>query len=509
MSVPIFDGFEVLSKKAIDNRYVCYNLTDVKRPYDGLVTFQVSDKTFYRRVDGTWKSDKFDLIDSYGTSISNLNVGLYNDRKYNEKNSNNHILGIEYLNYYHDKVRTKSPVKIIWSGDSTTYGTSILDNNFKLNNLAKSFLENNGVQQVTSINSGHESMNALIWLNQYLAQDLTQNPDLYVIRWGFNYDGTLDTRLDNYLYQLRTGLASLRAQRNANNLSVIICSPNSGDDDINHRNAEWFDKIHPHLIQIARDYQCCFADFYHYMYDSHNLKWQDETLYEGVPTHVHPLESANANFISLLSEPLLPTTLRKGNVYNPISTSETKGGLETPSKYPYGVSIYRTGNDFPYNGLVYNILSADGVAFQINSSLMGDINGYAIRRGMRNIGVSGSIGDDTWDEWIMNGVTVPYDLSLQNSWVQYGGTFRNAQYFKDSDGIVHLHGMVKSGVLAGGTIIATLPLGYRLSKDAFFLTLCDTANATIKIDSSGNIKTQNVPTNVWLSLEGITFRAEA
>lgn len=508
MSIVWFDNFNLRTKIPIDNRYVCNVLNDITLAYDGLVTFQLSDKSFYRRIDGVWKKDSFELIDSFNTSINNLNLAVYNDRIYNEKNSNNHVLGIEYLNYYHNKVRANVGVKLVFSGDSTTYGTSINDENFKLHNLAKSFLESNGVLQVASINAGHESMNSGTWISTFLDQDLAQNPDLYVLRWGFNWYGTLENRLEVYLNDLRVGLAKIRASKNANQMSIVLCSPNSGDDSVNHRDAEWFDKIHPYLIQIARDYQCCFADVYHYMYDAHNVTWQDEYLYSGIPTHVHPLETANTNIVSLLAEPLIPTATRKGKVINQVSTTGLKSVTDAPSTYPFGVSIYR-GTGFPLDGFVYNIMSADGIAFQINSSYQGAVNAYAIRRGMRNVGVAGSIGDDAWGAWISHGVSEsPQNLTLQNSWVAYGAPYRAPQYFKDGSGIVHLQGMVKLGTATAGTIIATLPTGYRMSASAFITIQTGTGAGMLLIDASGNIKIQNVSSNDWLNLENIHFRAE-
>ena len=41
--------------------------------------------------------------------------------------------------------------------------------------------------------------------------------------------------------------------------------------------------------------------------------------------------------------------------------------------------------------------------------------------------------------------------ALQNGWVNYGGAYHNANYFKDSLGFVHLMGTIKSGVVTAGT----------------------------------------------------------
>lgn len=48
---------------------------------------------------------------------------------------------------------------------------------------------------------------------------------------------------------------------------------------------------------------------------------------------------------------------------------------------------------------------------------------------------------------------------FQNGWVNYAPPYATAGYRKDSNGIVHIRGLVKSGAI--GTPIFTLPPGYR------------------------------------------------
>lgn len=49
---------------------------------------------------------------------------------------------------------------------------------------------------------------------------------------------------------------------------------------------------------------------------------------------------------------------------------------------------------------------------------------------------------------------------LLNGWIDYSGTYPSA-FFKDSSGIVHIRGLIKSGAITSDTIIFTLPPGYR------------------------------------------------
>lgn len=291
-------------------------------------------------------SEKAKDTDNTRTTTSKTVTGAINelnanklDKQYGYKHANNYIIGMEYLNYYHTKLRNHAKTTLVFGGDSTTYGTSIVDVNYKINALAKDFIENNGGNICTSINAGHENKNTADWVNTYLAQDLAQNPDLYIIRPGVN-DGTfpLDTRLNTFLTNLRTGLTRIRASKNADQLSIILMSPSSTNDDTNHRNATWYDEIYPYLVDIAREFQCCFVDTYHYFYDSTNIAWGDLIMGD-TTTHIHPLETANMNFITLLSDCLVPTYIRTRK--QPMTfTFANNWGMESG----YELNGYKVGN---------------------------------------------------------------------------------------------------------------------------------------------------------------------
>lgn len=101
-------------------------------------------------------------------------------------------------------------------------------------------------------------------------------------------------------------------------------------------------------------------------------------------------------------------------------------------------------------------------------------------------------------------------ITLQNSWVDYDATtFSPSAYTKGADGIVSVRGLIKSGVVTDGTIIGTLPAGYRPS--ATVLATCDTATSVycrIDVDSGGNIRFRTTGNNAWLSMDAINFFAE-
>lgn len=96
--------------------------------------------------------------------------------------------------------------------------------------------------------------------------------------------------------------------------------------------------------------------------------------------------------------------------------------------------------------------------------------------------------------------------TLLNSWVNYGSTYRTAGYWKDIQGQVHLVGMVAGGTPGAGSIVFTLPEGYRPDKDEIFVSVGNAAFAQIIIRTSGMVIIY-IGSGTWTSLSGITFKA--
>jgi len=95
--------------------------------------------------------------------------------------------------------------------------------------------------------------------------------------------------------------------------------------------------------------------------------------------------------------------------------------------------------------------------------------------------------------------------TLLNSWVNYGSAFSIAGYYKDSNGIVHLRGLVKNG--SNTTVIFQLPAGYRPEYRTLNAVVTD-SNAIGRVDvlANGNVHGDNVSSG-WCSLDDISFRA--
>lgn len=96
--------------------------------------------------------------------------------------------------------------------------------------------------------------------------------------------------------------------------------------------------------------------------------------------------------------------------------------------------------------------------------------------------------------------------TFTNSWVNYGGTFGNAGYMKDSLGFVHLKGLIKNGTIAQSAF--TLPAGYRPAVDTAYAVNSNSAFGSVQVLNNGTV-VPLIGNNAFVYLDGITFRAEA
>lgn len=97
--------------------------------------------------------------------------------------------------------------------------------------------------------------------------------------------------------------------------------------------------------------------------------------------------------------------------------------------------------------------------------------------------------------------------ALQNGWVNHGGGFADAGYWKDREGVVHLQGLIRSGTTDLSTVLFTLPPAYRPSARHIFMVLSNNSPTRIDVLGNGDVLLSNTASNQWLSLSGIYFRA--
>jgi hypothetical protein len=100
------------------------------------------------------------------------------------------------------------------------------------------------------------------------------------------------------------------------------------------------------------------------------------------------------------------------------------------------------------------------------------------------------------------------NLTLQNGWVWYTGIYSTPQYTKAPDGLVSLKGLIKSGTTTNGTVLASLPAGYRPARRHILTSVSNGAWARIDITATGAVNIQYGGSSVWISLDGLHFYAD-
>lgn len=98
--------------------------------------------------------------------------------------------------------------------------------------------------------------------------------------------------------------------------------------------------------------------------------------------------------------------------------------------------------------------------------------------------------------------------TLLNGWINFGSSHEVAGYRKTPWGEVWVRGLIAGGTTTDGTVVLTLPTGYRPAKDRHFATPQGNNTACrIVARANGNVDVQGCTNNTFLSLESIRFDA--
>jgi hypothetical protein len=95
---------------------------------------------------------------------------------------------------------------------------------------------------------------------------------------------------------------------------------------------------------------------------------------------------------------------------------------------------------------------------------------------------------------------------FENSWVNWGSPYNPASFWKDPFGFIHLQGVIKSGTV--GSTAFTLPVGSRPVADGIFSVVSNGAFGRVDIASDGTVKPISPSSNVYVSLDNISFKAQ-
>lgn len=102
--------------------------------------------------------------------------------------------------------------------------------------------------------------------------------------------------------------------------------------------------------------------------------------------------------------------------------------------------------------------------------------------------------------------------TFQNGWQNYGfNSFSTASYTIQPNGLCMLKGLIRSGTTAGGTLIFTLPEGYRPEANRLFTVARDgtpgSCNLDVLLDGRVFVSGASVASAGWTSLDNISFLA--
>ena len=128
---------------------------------------------------------------------------------------------------------------------------------------------------------------------------------------------------------------------------------------------------------------------------------------------------------------------------------------------------------------------------QANPTQQLDVNG--------NVKISGQLTVNTIAQPSTTGVSFS-----NGNFSNYGGGYENVTYYKDKEGRVHLSGLVLINGTQSG-VMFNLPSGYRPAGQLIFLTMAGTGPNRIDVMSNGDVSITS--TNGWISVNGISFRA--
>lgn len=165
------------------------------------------------------------------------------------------------------------------------------------------------------------------------------------------------------------------------------------------------------------------------------------------------------------------------------------------------------------NSAVHNTLPADSrPQFEIHIPTYGATAGSYLDVTSAGGQIRWKTGSGSSSLWSLDSAMYPSSTAASftnmpygNGWVSNSSTHPPASYWKDSDGIVHVRGLARAGVM--GRAIANLPPGFRPGKRVLRYAVSGDAPARVDITTDGDI-IPSLASNVWFSLDGINFVAE-
>ncbi len=322
------------------------------------------------------------------------------------------------------------------------------------------------------------------WSDLSALTDLAVDTDLYIIKYGIN-DGLVGgDRLTEIATQMRSKLAAIRAATFGSEelLSIVLVGPNSTNDSPQGRDERWYEQLRNVYIRAARDYKCCYIDIYGMFQDSRSAAglWGDNPFANGIM--IHPNDIGRSWIWGAVIDAIFGDCeidqYRSNKFSNNSGTYFAPLLADEPTTYPMGWSGWRalTADGWPEDGIVITFRHIDGPAIQW-------LYPFAAGRTIIVTRVS-NLSGNAWNLWAgeVNALT------LQNSWITFGGGFDTPKAVLDNSGIVTVTMVISGGTVTANTVLSTLPAGLRPSATVGpFLCYTSGAPSSVRIESSGNI----------------------
>lgn len=167
----------------------------------------------------------------------------------------------------------------------------------------------------------------------------------------------------------------------------------------------------------------------------------------------------------------------------------------------------------------YNIVAANNWALYRGSIDASVITGVALyaKVSIFKPTISSAYGFDVANIRLLPFVDVPQmdwvAPTLQNSFTNYNAaTHPAAGYFKDSNGMVHLRGLLARATAATLTAVFNLPAGFRPNRELNFIATANATWVTVRVSTNGNVDVSQAGAADWrtfFSLNGISFDTRA
>jgi lysophospholipase L1-like esterase len=443
------------------------------------------------------------------------------------------------------KLIDQLPVKIVCYGDSITWGYNF--GGAQSPNPYPTVLQTKmrylwGNNNITVVNSGINSATTADGLTNFNTSVLAEAPDLCVIMFGLNDNGTPDISLADYTANLRE-LVKLCKD---NSIEVILMSPTATIDRttaglgndwnltmVNYAKAcealakeqgvDYVD-MHKEIVRLwqANGISSVFYDGYGHFDDYTIIA---DILMKERLADKYTAEFNDLEYISFSS----PVVFNSVTYSSEATTSILKIYYGVDNALPNEAIKFAVYNDTPNAKLNFHVLKISttgnivltnwGADFAtIDGSDAVTANNYEESVAMPTVGLyffelkgskveAGKVFHSPGLQ-IQKSSLSGVDLTLANSWANLGGVFQIAKSYKINK-LVKLAGTIGSGTATDGTIITTLPTTHRPTKDLLFPVASYNGSALVvgilKIAVNGQVTCYKGIANGYLPLDGITF----